>query len=107
LLRLCFVCVGFHCPVYDSVRCDNGAPFGVVIFVVFLGFLPGPSKLVGVIQVSDVTETKICSGSCYIVFANVAKDGNMVSLVMFSLLRNVQSNRLLLLCYCYGHDYAL
>jgi hypothetical protein len=42
------VCLGFHCPIYDSVLSDNGVIFRMVLFVLFLGFLPGPTKLVGV-----------------------------------------------------------
>jgi hypothetical protein len=38
------MCLGFHCPICDSLRCDNGVTFRVVNYVLFLGFLSGPAE---------------------------------------------------------------
>jgi hypothetical protein len=42
------VCLGFYYPICISVRHDNGVTFRVVSYVIFWGFLSGPSELVGV-----------------------------------------------------------
>jgi hypothetical protein len=42
------MCLGFHCPIYSSVQCDNGVTFQVVSYILFLGFLSGLTELVRV-----------------------------------------------------------
>jgi hypothetical protein len=67
------MCLRFHCCICDSVRCDNGVTFQVVCHV-FLGFLSGPTELVGVTGLLMFQRQKygqflvMC-----LLFANVAK----------------------------------
>jgi hypothetical protein len=39
------MCLGFHCPICDSVRHDNGVTFEAVSYVLCLGFLSVPTEL--------------------------------------------------------------
>jgi hypothetical protein len=36
---LFYMCLGFHCPICDSIRCDSEVTFRVVSYVLFLGLL--------------------------------------------------------------------
>jgi hypothetical protein len=39
------MCLGFHCPICESVQSDNGITFRVVSEDIFLGFLTGLTEL--------------------------------------------------------------
>jgi hypothetical protein len=73
------MCLGFHCPICDSIRCDNGVSLQVVSYILFLSFLPGPTELVRVTALLIMQRQKYGQ-----------------SFLMSYCLQKLQSNRLLL-----------
>jgi hypothetical protein len=68
------MCLDFHCPICDSVPCDNGVTFQVVSHVHFLDLLSGLTKLVKVTGLLMLQRQKYGQFlvAC-LLFANAAK----------------------------------
>jgi hypothetical protein len=87
LLGFICVCLGFHCPICVSVRCSNGAAFQSGALRSFLGFLPGPTELVGVTGSIMLQRRKYCqSFVMFLLFANVADSCSDYVIVMVIIL---------------------
>jgi hypothetical protein len=68
------MCLGFHCPIFDSVKCENGVTFQVVSYVLLLDFLSEATNLVRVTgsQMLQRQKHNQVLVTC-LLFANVAK----------------------------------
>jgi hypothetical protein len=72
------MCLGFHCLIFDSVRCENGVTFKMVSYVIFLGFLSEPTNLVRVTGL-QMLQRQTPSGSHYmLIVCQCCKEGNIV-----------------------------